>query len=84
MGQLEPGAIYIYEHYDGVTYARKFGAPPSERFAIGWREDANSKRQILEENQLWDDIRKLAESNVALQEELDRVKVLYKLIKDYE
>jgi len=35
MGQLKPDTTYIYEHADGITYAREFGAEPDERFAIG-------------------------------------------------
>jgi hypothetical protein len=34
MGSLKPGATYIYEHADGVTYAREFGAAYSERFEM--------------------------------------------------
>ena len=39
MGSLKPGAKYIYERADGVTYAREFGADPSTREAIGWNYD---------------------------------------------
>jgi len=36
MGTLKPGATYIYEKANGVTYAREFGAEPSTRQVIGW------------------------------------------------
>jgi hypothetical protein len=36
MGQLKPGATYIYEKANGVTYAREHGAHPGDRVAIGW------------------------------------------------
>ena len=35
LGQLKPGATYIYEKADGITYAREFGAPHNDRFEIG-------------------------------------------------
>ena len=43
MGRLKPGATYVYEKADGVTYARELGAHPGDRFAIGW--DYNLKEQ---------------------------------------
>jgi len=39
MGTLIPGAKYIYEKADGITYAREFGAPHNERFEIGLDSD---------------------------------------------
>lgn len=39
MGKLKPGATYIYERADGVTYAREFGADPSTRHVVGWDYD---------------------------------------------
>ena len=39
MGNLKPGATYIYEKANGVTYAREFGADPSTRQVVGWDYD---------------------------------------------
>ena len=39
MGSLKPGATYIYERANGVTYAREAGADPSSRKPIGWDYD---------------------------------------------
>ena len=39
MGSLKPGATYVYEKANGVTYAREFGSHPSTRQAIGWEYD---------------------------------------------
>jgi hypothetical protein len=39
MGSLKPGATYIYEKANGVTYAREFGADPSTRQVVGWDYD---------------------------------------------
>ena len=87
MGNLKPGAKYIYERADGVVYAREEGADPSTRIEIGydwkWGNDlAKAHRDQLVENQLWDDIRQAAKTNPALQAELDRVIMLYHLTKE--
>jgi hypothetical protein len=59
------------------------GAEPSERFVVGYEsgKDYDPVRAGIKENQLWYDIKQVAETNPALQEALDRVKVLYELIK---
>lgn len=85
MGTLKPGATYIYEKADGVTYAREFGK--TERKAVGWdydprTSDGRSLHDHIMEDKMWGEIRRAAKSNPALQEALDRVKVLYELTKD--
>ena len=55
MGNLKPGATYIYEQADGVTYAREFGA--TDRTAIGWDYNTKLKLDALKEDKLWDEIR---------------------------
>jgi hypothetical protein len=79
MGSLTPGATYIYERADGITYAREFGA--ADRTAIGWDYDTKLKLDALKEDKLWTDIRTEAKTNPALQIELDRVIMLYHLSK---
>jgi hypothetical protein len=79
MGTLKPGATYIYERADGVTYAREFGS--NDRTAIGWDYETKLKLDGLKEDKLWVEIRRAAKSNHALQEALDRVKVIYELSK---
>jgi hypothetical protein len=79
MGSLKPGATYIYERADGVTYAREFGSV--DRTAIGWDYNAKLKMDALKEEKLWEEIRQSAKSNLALQIELDRVIMLYHLSK---
>lgn len=76
MGWLKPGATYIYERADGITYARELGT--TERFEIG-RDYVVSE---TEETNLWKDIRKAAKDDPVLQEMLDRVKITYYLRKD--
>lgn len=82
MGSLKPGAKYIYEHSDGITYAREFGAPHSERFEIGRTIERHTTDREVEEAKLWANIHKVAKSNIVLQDALDRVKIIYELSKD--
>ena len=77
MSRLKPGANYIYEHADGITYAREVGAPISSRFEIG----RSMSRIDLDEQSEWIKIRVEAKTNPALQKAVDRVKMLYKLSK---
>ena len=87
MGSLKPGATYVYERVDNVTYAREIGADPSTRVAIGWDYDPKNVEfenwsKNFANKYLWDDIMREAEHSPALQEALERVKVTYYLIKD--
>ena len=79
MGQLTPGATYIYERADGVTYARKMGDPPDDRFEVGRDYDRQNLHKDLMHAKLWGEIHRAAESNPALQEALDRVIIVYEL-----
>ena len=42
MGQLKPGATYIYERDKETVYAREFGADPMTRQVVGWNYDKNN------------------------------------------
>ena len=79
MGNLKPGAKYIYEKADGITYAREFGAAHNDRFEIG----RDYERFLKDELRLWEDIVREGRTNKALQEALDRVKIVYHLSKDH-
>jgi hypothetical protein len=79
MGTLTPGATYIYEKADGITYAREFGAPTTQRFEIG----RDVGRKDLDDHNEWVKIRLAAKKNPALQAAVDRVKILYHLSKDH-
>jgi len=79
MGSLTPGATYIYEKADGITYAREFGAPHNKRFEIG----RDYERFLKDELRLWDDIVRAGRTNEALQAALDRAKIVYHLSKDH-
>ena len=94
MGKLKPGATYVYERDGNTVYAREAGADPSTRVEVGYdfdayeeRRDADiragmkKRRDDIMEDQLWQDIVAAAETNVALQDLLDQVKMMYKLTK---
>lgn len=81
MGSLKPGATYIYERVDNTVYAREFGE--SERKVIGYDYDPVFKK--MADNYFfeieWRDIIEAANTSPALQEALERVKILYHLSK---
>jgi len=78
MGSLTPGATYIYEKANGITYAREFGAPHSERFEIG----RDLELLLKDELHRWEEIVRAGRTNRLLQEALDRAKIIYELSKD--
>lgn len=87
MGNLKPGIAYIYERDGKVVYAREAGSAPSTRFAVGWDYDPENESfktwgEQFADAYLWDDIMTVAEDNVALQEALERVKIIYYLSKE--
>jgi hypothetical protein len=95
MGNLKPGASYVYEREQGTVYAHETGTDPSTRQPIGWNYDpgesprfdarTDDRRPLHEhimENKLWGDIRQAAKTNITLQDALERVKILYHLSKE--
>ena len=90
MGNLKPGATYIYERQGGTVYAREMGSDPNTRITIGydWELDNNPARvrgaslDSIRENQYWHTILIEAKSNPLLQDAIDRVKILYELSKE--
>jgi hypothetical protein len=76
MGSLKPGATYIYERANGVTYAREMGK--TERTVIGYDADAI----VNSYNPIWKDILEESKVNPTLQKALERVIMLYRLSKD--
>ena len=82
MGNLKPGATYIYESPDGgeTTYAREFGAPPESRVMIG--QSWQAKQQI--EKRLWTEIYNKRNQNTALQHAVEECIIIYKLSEEYK
>jgi hypothetical protein len=85
MGQLKPGATYIYEKAMGVTYAREQGAHPGDRVAIGWDYPGETTflgcpiSEVAELVAMAD----AAKSNPSLQDALECAKILYELSRDH-
>jgi hypothetical protein len=79
MGSLTPGATYVYEKANGITYAREVGAPHSQRFEIG----RDLELLLKDELRLWEEIVRAGRTNQTLQEALDRAKIVYHLSKDH-
>lgn len=79
MGSLIPGATYIYEHVNGITYRRETGSPPASRVEVGRIVNRVDLDDQLAETALWQKIHRAAKSDTALQDALERVKILYYL-----
>ena len=79
MGRLTPGATYIYESPDvgDTVYARELGK--TERIMIGQNTRAKSLMDAIQEDKLWGDIRRMADTDPAMAELLERAKVYYYL-----
>ena len=95
MGTLKPGATYIYERAEGIVYARESGANPSTRRVVGYEEardyDPISGHRIgtilgMDQRRVAElvGMAQAAETNPALQEALDRAKIIYQLTKPNE
>ena len=89
MGQLKPGATYIYERDGKKTYAREMGADPSTRILIGYDWDGSGQNleqglEKLEQEQLWAEIRHAAKTNKTLQHAIEECIIIYKLSKEYK
>ena len=72
----------IYESPDGgeTVYVRNMGSHDRELHHVSSKQTDIINR--IREDQLWDQIRILARTHPALQAELDRVIIVYNLIKD--
>lgn len=86
MGNLTPNVTLIYERADGITYARKLGDPPEKRFEIGRNYDPRTSdgrplHDHIMDSKLWGEIHRAAKTNPALQDALDRVKLIHALSK---
>jgi len=94
MGQLKPGATYIYERVEDTVYQREAGADPNTRTEVGYdydtheeRRDADiragmkKRRNQMMEDKLWGNIRRAARTNPTLQDALDHAIMIYNLTK---
>jgi hypothetical protein len=90
MGSLTPGATYIYERNGEEIYAREVGK--TDRKLIGYKyenkvdprtDDGRPLYEHIKEDKLWGEIRRVARTNTALQEAMERVIIIYHLSKDH-
>ena len=82
MSQLDPGATYVYERADGCIYARKIG--DTKRVLIGQEYISDHHLRRSEIVQEWVPIILAAEHNPALQDALERAKVIYELSRQQD
>jgi hypothetical protein len=82
MGNLKPGATYIYESPDGgdTIYAREANAPIESRVVIGQSWQA---RELVEQR-MWTDIYKHRNQNTALQHAVEECIIIYKLSEEFK
>ena len=85
-GRLEPGATYVYEKSNGITYARKMGDPPDTRFEIGRDYGAIGTIFGMPTDRIAKivDMIRAADQNPALREALDRAIIVYELSRQDE
>ena len=94
MGQLKPGANLVYERDGDTVYQREVGSDPGTRTEVGHdyetheeRRDSDirtgmkKRRDEIMENRLWDNIRRAARTNPALQDILDHAIMVYHLTR---
>ena len=85
MGQLTPGATYVYERVGDTVFRRESGA--TDREVVGYDHrtpDGRPLHEHLQEDKLWGAIRRAAPTNPALQDALDRAIMIYNLSKTNE
>jgi hypothetical protein len=86
MGSLKPGVALIYERDGKNVYAREVGS--RDRTLIGYDYDGSMDLRNgldrIKEDRLWNEILVATKTNPALQEAMDRVKVIYELSKKDE
>ena len=91
MGNLKPGATYIYERANGVIYARESGN--TERQVVGYEYEngcdprtsgGRPMHEHMMEDKMWGEIRRAAVTNPTLQDALDYVIMVHNLSKRNE
>lgn len=77
--RLKPGAAYIYERDGTRVYAREVGS--TVRHLIGEDYSDDFRRRSSEIAEEWIPIVQAGEQNAALQDALDRAKLIYELTR---
>ena len=84
MGQLTPGATYIYERNGDTVFRRESGADPNTREVMGYdyrTSDGSPLHDQLMDSRMWGEIHRAAKTNPTLQDAIDRVIMIYQLSK---
>ena len=85
MGQLKPGATYIYERDGDTVFRREFGATQREVVGHDHRTpDGRPLHEHIMDAKMWGDIRRAARTNPTLQDAVDQVIMIYQLSKKHE
>ena len=83
MGELLPGEALIYERSNGVVYARYRDWPEVPLWVVGGDPGSVARAQgKLVDYGEWTHLCELAESNVTLKKQLDKLVTMYYIIKD--
>lgn len=84
MGTLKPNATIIYESPDkgGTVYGRYAGT--NDRWIVGYSHETRNALDDIKEDKLWGEIRRAAKKDPRLQQELERVILIYHLGKQNE
>ena len=82
MGTLKPGATFKYENHGPYTISTDVDT--NERSIVGYDYSQNysNVRESMQDSKFWGDLRREAQTNVALQRALDRAIMIYRLSKD--
>ena len=86
MGQLKPGATYIYERDGDTVFRRESGAAQREVMGYDYPATDGTPRhdsliESLMDSKMWGEIHRMAKTNPTLQDALDRVIMIYRLSK---
>lgn len=82
MGQLKSGATYIYERVGDTVFRRESGT--LDREVVGYDARTSDGRPLvdhIQEDKLWGEIRRAAQTNPSLQDALDHAIMIYQLSK---
>lgn len=78
--QKKNNIIYESPDHGETVYGREFGS--SEKNLISESENKKSMREQLLEDMMWGEIRLLAKTNPTMKDAVDKVLMVYQLIKD--
>lgn len=82
MGNLKPGATYVYERVDNKIFAREFGS--SERILVGYEPGtgfSTERKRLLSE---LNEVLLMCETDPVMHDLLEQLFVMYNLKKNHE